>query len=171
MQLGQLGRLRELPRERVLATARTNDEDSHRLSLGRPHAAVSVAGVDKTTVEQWLARYVEAWQTYDPRAIGALFSEDAVYRYHPWDEDEKTVRGRDAIVASWLEERDPPGSWTAEYAPWATDGERVVAVGVSRYLTEDRTAIEREYHNVFLLQFDAENRCREFTELFMRRSD
>jgi hypothetical protein len=141
------------------------------VSLGRPHTAVSVPAVDKTTAEQWLARYVEAWQTYDAEAIGVLFSDDAVYRYHPWDEGEEVLRGRDAIVGSWLEDRDPPGSWTAEYAPWAIDGERVVAVGVSRYLTEDRTAIAREYHNVFLLHFDDEERCREFTELYMRRSD
>ena len=127
--------------------------------------------VDEATVEQWLTRYVEAWQTYDAPAIGELFSEDAVYRYHPWADAEEEVRGRDAIVASWLGEQDTPGSWTAEYAPWAIEGERAVAVGVSRYLTEDRSAVAREYHNVFLLRFDADGRCREFTELYMRRPD
>ena len=36
-------------------------------------------------VPRWLDRYVEAWRSYDPDAIRALFSADAEYRYHPWD--------------------------------------------------------------------------------------
>jgi ketosteroid isomerase-like protein len=120
-------------------------------------------------VQRWLDRYVEAWRTYDPAAIGELFSEDAEYRYHPWDSGEQVVVGREAIVASWLDERDEPGSWTATYLPWLVAGDAAVAVGVSRYRGADRGAVEREYHNVFLCRFDADGRCREFTEHFMRR--
>ena len=119
----------------------------------------------------WLTNYVDAWRTYDEAAIGALFSEDAVYRFHPWDEGDETVRGREAIVSNWLEEPDAADSWTAEYRPWAVDGDRVVAVGTTRYLAEDRERVEREFHNVFLLEFDADGRCTEFTELYMRRPD
>ena len=36
-------------------------------------------------VRAWLNAYVEAWRTYDPAAIGALFTEDATYAYHPWN--------------------------------------------------------------------------------------
>lgn len=122
-------------------------------------------------VQRWLDRYVEAWRTYDPAAIGELFSEDAEYRYHPWDSGEQVVVGREAIVASWLDERDEPGSWTATYRPWLVAGDAAVAVGVSRYLGADRAAIEREYHNVFLCRFDTDGRCREFTEHFMRRDN
>jgi len=110
---------------------------------------------------RWLDAYIEAWRTYDPDAIGSLFSADAEYRYHPWDEP---LRGRDAIVADWLANRDAPGSWSAEYHPWAVDGDRGVATGISRYPAEDRT-----YHNVFLCRFDADGRCREFTEVFAKQ--
>lgn len=121
---------------------------------------------------QWLADYIEAWKSYDPAAIGKLFSEDALYRYHPWDEPTPShVRGRDAIVASWLEDQDAPGSWTAEYRPWLVHDDRAVAVGVSRYFARDGGTVEAEYQNVFLLVFDAEGRCREFTELYMKRPD
>ena len=125
--------------------------------------------MDDATVAQWLTRYVDAWRTYDRAAIGALFSEDAVYRFHPWDEGEEAVRGREAIVSNWLEEPDATDSWTAEYRPWAVAGDRVVAVGTTRYLAEDREAVEREYRNVFLLEFDADSRCKAFTELYMPR--
>lgn len=109
---------------------------------------------------RWLHGYVDAWRTYDPDAIGDLFSEDAEYRYHPWNEP---VSGRAAIVASWLDNRDEPGTWEAEYRPWAVDGDRAVATGTSRYDNADGKQL---YHNVFLCRFDADGRCREFTEVF-----
>ena len=125
--------------------------------------------MDDTGFQRWLDAYVEAWRTYDEDAIAGLFAEDAVYRYHPYDVGDEVVSGRAAIVASWREERDDPDSWSAEYRPWAVDGDRAVAVGVSRYFGADGTTVEREYHNVFLCRFDGEGRCREFTEYFMRR--
>jgi hypothetical protein len=124
--------------------------------------------MDEAAFQRWLDSYVEAWRTYDRDAIGDLFSEDVEYRYHPWDEP---VRGRSDLVENWLEDRDDPASWTAEYRPWLVAGENAVAVGESRYLTEDRSAVDREYHNVFLCRFDGDGRCREFTELFLKRSD
>lgn len=125
--------------------------------------------MDDERFQRWLDSYVDAWTTYDEAAIGALFSDDARYRYHPWDGPDETVVGRDAIVASWLEDRDEPASWTAEYHPWAIDGDRAAAVGVSRYLGADGTSVEREYHNVFLCRFDIEGRCREFTDVYLIR--
>jgi hypothetical protein len=124
--------------------------------------------MDRSTFQRWLDDYVAAWRTYDAEAIGALFTERAEYRYHPWDDP---VAGREAIVASWLEEPDEPGSWEARYEPWAIEGDRAVAVGASRYLAPDRESVDREYHNVFLCRFDDDGRCAEFTELFLRRSD
>lgn len=124
--------------------------------------------MDDAAVAQWLDDYVAAWRTYDPGAIGALFADDAVYRFHPWDEGAEVVHGREAIVANWLEEPDAPGSWSAEYAPWLVAGDRAVATGVSRYVSSDGT-LENEFHNVFLLRFDADGRCTEFTELYAAR--
>ena len=126
--------------------------------------------MDEAAVAAWLERYVAAWRSYDPVAIGDLFTEDAVYRWHPYDEGEEVVRGRDDIVASWIGDPDDPSSWEASYRPWAVDSDRAVAVGVSTYFKPDRT-VDRVYHNVFLLRFAADGRCAEFTELFMREPD
>ena len=93
--------------------------------------------MDEAGFQRWLDDYVAAWQTYDKEAIGNLFTDDAEYRYHPWDEP---ISGRDAIVASWLETPDAAGSWSAEYRPWAIDEDRAVAVGVSRYLDAATTS-------------------------------
>ncbi len=51
------------------------------------------------------------------------------------------------------------------------DGDDAVAVGVSRYLSADGVTVEREYHKVFICRFDADGRCSEFTEYYMRRTE
>jgi hypothetical protein len=119
-------------------------------------------------VQRWLDRYVAAWKSYDPVAIGDLFSADAAYRYHPWTE---RVRGREAIVADWLAptgnaaSRDAEGTYDAAYEVWAVEADRAVAVGTSDYFTDaTRTTRDRRYHNTYLLEFDADGRCRSFTE-------
>ena len=125
--------------------------------------------MEKADVQRWLDAYVAAWKSYDRDAIEALFSEDVEYRYHPYDEP---IRGRDAVVASWLGEadnadassRDEPGTYDAAYAPAAVDGNVAVAVGASTY-----TQPAAVYDNCFLMQFDADGRCSEFTEFFMKR--
>lgn len=112
-------------------------------------------------VQAWLDAYVGAWRTYDPVAIGALFTEDATYAYHPWDEGEELVRGREAIVANWLEERDPPESWEARYRPVLVEGDRAVATGTTSYADGDF------FCNLWVLRFDENNRCAEYVEWYM----
>jgi hypothetical protein len=115
-------------------------------------------------VQAWLDRYIAAWRSNEREPIEALFTEDAVYRYHPYGDD--ALHGREAIATGWLEEGDDPATWDAHYEPFAVDGDRAVATGWSRYAATGAEP-ERTYHNVFLLRFDPEGRCGEFTELFM----
>jgi ketosteroid isomerase-like protein len=130
--------------------------------------------MDHTTAQAWLDRYIAAWLSYDRDDISGLFTEDVVYRYHPYNEP---IVGRDAVVASWLGEsssddvsdRDAPGTYEAEYSPVAVDGDTVVAVGTSRYREQPGGPIVRVYENCFIVRFDGEGRCREFTEYYMRR--
>jgi hypothetical protein len=129
--------------------------------------------MDRAQVQGWLDRYLDGWRTYDPAIIGDLFSEDAEYRYRPAEEP---VRGREAIVASWLapqgpaSERDAPGTFEGRYEPFAVDGDRAVAVGRTDYWTDATHArLDKTYDNAWLLEFDATGRCRRFTEFFIRR--
>jgi hypothetical protein len=111
-------------------------------------------------LQAWLDAYTAAWRSSEEAAIGDLFSSDAAYRYHPYD---KPLRGREAIVADWLEEPDEPGSWEASYAPLLVEGDRAVAAGETRY------ADGRTFSNLFVLEFDGEGRCRDFTEWYMEQ--
>ena len=120
--------------------------------------------MDASQAQDWLNRYIEAWRTGDRPLIGDLFSEETRYRYHPYD---KPMSGRQAVVQSWLEDEDPTQEWEADYQVFAVEGDRMVATGTSRYLPS-RDHEEQIYHNVFLVEFDDEGRCREFTEFFVQ---
>jgi hypothetical protein len=130
--------------------------------------------MERSEVDRWLAGYVEAWRTYDPEGIAALFSADARYRYHPYDE---WIQGRDAIVGSWLGEgdaegastRDEPDTWEADYRTIAVDAGVAVATGSTAYSLTPGGPVDRVYDNCFVLAFDADGRCREFTEWYVER--
>jgi hypothetical protein len=118
-------------------------------------------------VKAWLDAYVQAWLSYNPDAIGALFSEDASYAWHPWDEGADVARGRAAIVKAWLDDQDTPGTYQAEYEPLAIEGDLAIATGRSRYFTK-AGALEREFYNCWVLRFDERGQCTSFTEWFMQ---
>jgi hypothetical protein len=129
--------------------------------------------IDPQGAAEWLQRYVDAWKSYDEGEISALFSQGIVYRYHPWDEP---IVGRGDVVASWLGEgegdgesaRDEPGTYDASYLPFAVDGNRVVATGISTYFSEPGGTVEKVFHNCFLIEFDDDGLCSEFTEFFIQ---
>ena len=114
-------------------------------------------------VQDWLDRYVAAWRSYDPAAIGDLFTEDAAYRYQPWSDP---VVGREAIVADWLANKDEAGSWSAHYDVWTLEGDRATAIGESRYTNPDGS-FRTLYFNSYQIRFDGHGRCAEFIEYFM----
>jgi ketosteroid isomerase-like protein len=132
--------------------------------------------MDRDEAQHWLDRYIAAWLSYDSEEIGALFSEDIAYRYHPYDQP---IQGRAAVVASWLGDdesndassRDAPGTYEAEYHPVAIDGDTVAAVGTSRYRDVPDGPIVRSYENCFVMRFDREGRCRDFTEYYLRHPE
>lgn len=132
--------------------------------------------MDHTSAQAWLDRYLAAWASYEPEAIADLFAPDVRYRYHPHDEP---VVGRDAVVASWLGDssrpgastRDEPGTYDAEYAPVAVDGDVVVATGRSRYRDAPDGPVVRTYENCFVIRFDEGGRCRELTEYYVQVPD
>ena len=132
--------------------------------------------MERANVDRWLNNYITAWKTYDPERIRALFSEGVEYRYHPADDP---VIGREAVVEAWLgesdnpdaSERDDEGIYDAEYRAVAVEGDTAVAVGVSTYTEGPGGPVAEVYDNCFLIRFNAEGRCREFTEWFVKRPE
>jgi ketosteroid isomerase-like protein len=142
--------------------------------IGSARRIRSLFRVDKTDVDRWLEAYVRAWKSYDRDEIAALFADDVLYRYHPHD---NPIAGRDAVVESWLGEgdhagassRDEPGTYEATYRTVAVDGDVAVATGSSSYSSAPGGPVDRTYDNCFVMRFDSEGRCREFTEWYVKR--
>lgn len=118
--------------------------------------------MERQAFEAWLEGYLKAWNSNDHEDIGRLFAEEALYYTGPFDEP---WRGRDGIVAGWLGRKDEPGSFSFRYEILATD----VGVGVARGWTTYREP-PREYSNIWVVRFDEQGRCTEFTEWWVERT-
>jgi ketosteroid isomerase-like protein len=129
-----------------------------------------VGGVDRDTVERWLAAHDEAWRSGDPAAIGELFAEDGVYHLGPfegpWRGMDGPLRGRPAIVAGWLAGTDLTERFTATSELLAIDGRRAVVARVMTYLTGTDEPAER-YGSVWVIDFDDAGRCVDYQEWFV----
>lgn len=125
--------------------------------------------MERADVDRWLRAYVDAWKSYGRDEILALFSDDVAYRYHPYDEP---VRGPAAVADSWVADDaiDEPGTYDAAYEAIAVEGDVAVATGASTYRNPDGS-VRTIYDNCFVIRFDADGRCAEFTEWFIKRPD
>ena len=125
--------------------------------------------MDRQGFQDWLDRYVDAWKTYDPDKIAALFSEDVEYLYHPNDEPEV---GRELLVSNWLDQKDEPGTYDAEYHPVAIDPDGTyVANGWSRYYETPGGKMRDEYWNVYIIRFNDAGECTSFIEYWIQSRD
>jgi ketosteroid isomerase-like protein len=127
--------------------------------------------MDKAQVDDWLDRYIEAWKSYDRDEVVALFTDDAEYRWHPYDA--KPAVGPEAIYEGWIapDARDEPVTYEAEYSCIAVDGDVAVATGSSTYYKEPNGDVRTVYDNCFVMRFAPDGRCSAFTEWFMERPD
>jgi len=119
------------------------------------------AAVNEEHVRSWVERYVAAWTSNDPAAIGALFAEDATYRFDP--AGEPTV-GRDAIVSAWIDSQDEPGTWRAQLEPLAVTDDVAVVSGTVDY--DNGNA----YSNLWVIRLGVDGAATDFTEWYMPRN-
>ncbi|GEP47723.1 hypothetical protein FVP74_11330 [Microbacterium saccharophilum] len=107
-------------------------------------------------LQNWLDRYLVAWQSNEPDDIRALFTDDATYAGSPWDAEPWV--GADAIVAGWRAHRDEPGTWTFEGAPLALTAGTGIIQGRTDY------AGGSVYANLWVIEFAEDGRARSFVE-------
>ena len=109
----------------------------------------------------WVAGYVKAWGSNDPDDIAAIFTEDAVYEFSPDDPDK--LRGREAIIAGWLDSKDEPGDWTFDWEVLAENDDLLIVQGRTDYPTE------KLYDNLWVVRLAPDGRATRFTEWYMER--
>ncbi len=117
--------------------------------------------MDHDDVQDWLDSYVAAWRSNDRVDVEALFTDEAEYRFSPWDEP---LVGAAAIADAWVSNPDDPETWRAAYEPLAVTDDVVIARGRTDYLAEMKV-----YDNLFVLRFAEDGRCSSFTDWYMKR--
>lgn len=117
---------------------------------------------DLDQVTNWIDEYVRAWNSNDPAGIGALFASDASYRTEPFS---TPWRGRETIVANWLDRKDEPGQTRFTWHPLAVTPDVAIIQGETVYQQPPQT-----YSNLWVIRLNADGRCTEFTEWWMRPS-
>jgi tRNA (guanine37-N1)-methyltransferase len=123
--------------------------------------------VDRTTVEDWIGRYVRAWNSNDPEEIGALFTEDADYFTAPFRDP---WHGRETIVGEWLERKDDAGTWTFEHEVLGVDADRGFVRGFTRYTAPDDPD-PGPFSNLWVVDLTADGRASRFVEWWMVEED
>ena len=121
----------------------------------------SVGAMDEPSVAAWVERYVRAWETNDSAEIGELFAEHA--RYYP-EPDGEPWRDRGGIVSGWLGRKDEPGTWSFRSQTLAVAGDLAFVRGWTHYAEPPQ-----DFSNLWVIRFDVEGRCIEFTEWWMER--
>jgi SnoaL-like domain len=111
-------------------------------------------------VDKWITAYRAAWESNDPGDIGALFTDGALYYNEPFSEP---ARGRDAIVARWLERQDDPGTTTFTWKLLSEVDGLAFVQGETDYGVA-------KYSNLWVIRFAATGEATEFTEWWMDQS-
>jgi ketosteroid isomerase-like protein len=113
--------------------------------------------MQRDQVETWVDRYERAWRTPGTDALAELFAEEASYSQGPYRE---SLHGLRAIGEMWEAERDGSDEvFTMESAVVAVDGDTAVVRIEVRYGDP-----VQEYRDLWIMQFDANGRCRRFEE-------
>jgi hypothetical protein len=111
-------------------------------------------------VTGWIDGYLAAWSSRHPDQIGRLFGDRAVYYTAPY---RQPWRGREEIVAGWLD-RDEPGQARFTWKPLAVTDDLAVVQGETVYPDPPLT-----YSNLWVIRLDRDGRCTEFTEWWMEQ--
>jgi uncharacterized protein (TIGR02246 family) len=121
--------------------------------------------MDADSFKTWLDAYRTAWETRDPQAVLALFSEQAVYVERPYQEP---MRGREAIAEYWSHIPVTQDDVHVRLEPLAFSGDLGIAHWWASFL---KIPSGKRVHldGVLAATFDADGRCRLFREWWHKR--
>jgi ketosteroid isomerase-like protein len=113
----------------------------------------------------WLTAYGRAWEERDPEAAAALFTEDGVYAWGPYEEP---MRGRDAIRARWAEVTSAQSNvrFSAEALGSVASGD--VAHWACSFDVGDDLRIDLD--GIFIVVLTEDGHCSDFREWWNERT-
>lgn len=110
-------------------------------------------------LDSWMDRYVLAWSSNETEHIEDLFTTNAIYDPQTADGE---WEGLTEIVSRWQEIDDSEDNWDFEWRPLVETDDLAVVTGRTRYFEPPAS-----YRNLFVIRFDDEGRCYDFTEWYI----
>ena len=110
--------------------------------------------------QEWLRDYGDAWEKRDPEAAAALFSDDALYYWTPFEEPK---RGKEEIATAWRKATSCQRNVKFLYDVLAVIG----TTGIARWhasFERNSTARPVELDGTLMAEFAGDSRCRVFRE-------
>jgi nuclear transport factor 2 (NTF2) superfamily protein len=123
--------------------------------------------VEHPALERWLDAYGRAWETMDPDAAIALFTEDASYQETPYDDP---MRGSDQIRAYWAGVPEAQRDIRFEHEILAVVGNRGIAHWQASF-TRVPSGADVTLDGIFVLDFDPDGRCETLREWWRLREE
>lgn len=112
-------------------------------------------------VERWLERYGAAWRERDPEAVLKVFTEDAVYRSHPFRDPHV---GHREIRSYWERAVGGQAELDLRFGRPIVADDRAAVEWWATYLDEGE---EETLSGVLYLRFAADGRCCELREAWV----
>lgn len=110
---------------------------------------------------QWLEGYFAAWRSNDAEDVKALFAEDAIYQYGPF---EPPTVGRQAIVDAWVADPGQQRDIQTSYEPLAVSRDLGIAHWRVTFRRAKDLTVLVEADGILVIRFDQQLRCTEHRE-------
>ena len=117
------------------------------------------------SVQKWLEAYGEAWRSRDAEAAAVLFTEDSIYRSHPF---RIPYHGQDGVRAYWTKATADQRALDLQFGVPVVEGNRVAVEwwAIMRVVEKDGAGGETigTLPGCLFLIFASDGRCRELRE-------
>lgn len=120
-----------------------------------------------SALSSWLDAYGEAWESRDADAAATIFSKDATYQVTPYEDPHV---GREGVRSYWAGVTENQRNVRFEYEPISVSGN----TGVAHWSADFDVAPDGphiELNGIFVLQFDADGKCRRLREWWHLQTD
>jgi len=115
---------------------------------------------DGVAFKSWLDAYGKAWETRNPEAAAALFTENGTYQVTPFLEP---MRGRKAIFEYWSEVARTEEDIRFGYVILVANGELNIARWSASFVRVP-PGLQTQLDGIFLISLDEEGRCKSLQE-------
>ena len=120
-----------------------------------------------SALASWLDAYGEAWESRDGDAAAKIFSADATYQVTPYEDPHV---GQDGVRNYWAGVTENQRNVQFEYQTLSVTGNTGIAHWSANFdVAPDGPHIE--LNGIFVLEFDADGRCRRLREWWHIQTD